>query len=123
MPPKGTIVKELNCLSCGEKSPDKFFGAQKSRCRTCQSKLNEQNRVQRRLEGISYLGGKCAYCGYDKCRAALEFHHLDPDEKDPVGLDPARSKKKFFEELDKCILLCSNCHREEHYKVGSESVP
>ena len=118
MPAKGSIVKDFLCETCGETDPPKFFGAQKSRCRTCQAKLNEQNRVQRRKEGIAYLGGKCSHCGYDKYHGALDFHHTDPSQKDPKGLDPARSKKKFFEELDKCILLCSNCHREEHNRLN-----
>jgi hypothetical protein len=64
---------------------------------------------------IKYLGGKCKRCGYNKCRYALEFNHLPNFEKEYepsrlfyMGVNWARVKK----ELDKCELLCSNCHKE-----------
>lgn len=63
-------------------------------------------------------GGKCSYCGYDKCLDALQFHHLDPTEKE-FHLGQGRGKKleTIKAELDKCVLLCSNCHIEEHAKL------
>lgn len=67
---------------------------------------------------IEYKGGKCEHCGYDKCMRALEFHHLNPNEKD-FGLSRCLSKSisSLKKEVDKCILLCSNCHAEEHEKL------
>lgn len=67
---------------------------------------------------IEYKGGKCEYCGYDKCMRALEFHHLNPNEKD-FGLSRCLSKSisSLKKEVDKCILLCSNCHAEEHERL------
>jgi len=67
---------------------------------------------------VEYLGGKCSNCSYDKCIAALEFHHVDPTQKD---FNISRYYKKDFTdelkaELDKCILICANCHRELHFK-------
>lgn len=65
---------------------------------------------------VEYKGGKCSVCGYDRCADALEFHHLDPSQKD-FGISSkgyTRSWDKVKEELDKCILVCSNCHREIH---------
>jgi hypothetical protein len=65
---------------------------------------------------IEYKGGSCQICNYNKCIDALEFHHLDPNEKD-FGISAkgiTRAWKKVKEELDKCILVCSNCHREIH---------
>jgi 5-methylcytosine-specific restriction endonuclease McrA len=63
-----------------------------------------------------YKGGKCQICGYDKCSRALSFHHLDPSKKDFTisarGL--TRSWTKLQEEIDKCVLLCANCHMEVH---------
>lgn len=66
---------------------------------------------------VEYLGGKCSICGYDKCIAALDFHHVDPTQKD---FNISQYYKKDFTdelkaELDKCILICANCHRELHY--------
>ena len=63
---------------------------------------------------IEYKGGKCILCGYDKCSRALEFHHVNPEEKEfGISKDGAtRSWEKVKIELDKCVLLCANCHRE-----------
>jgi len=68
---------------------------------------------------IKHLGGKCKACGYSKCIAALDFHHLDEDKK-KFGLSQdglTRSWERTKNELDKCILLCANCHREFHAGV------
>lgn len=66
---------------------------------------------------VGYKGGKCSKCGYDVCIEALDFHHVDPTNKEFVISDSVRkgySWEKMRAELDKCILLCSNCHRELH---------
>lgn len=68
--------------------------------------------VKRRL--IEYKGGKCQICGYNRCQEALEFHHLDPQEKDFTISGGTKSFKLLKPEVDKCILLCANCHREIH---------
>ena len=85
-------------------------------CKTCLLEINIEKRRLVKLKAIEYLGGKCILCGYDKCQGALEFHHKDPSQKDP---DYHSFKTIFNErlkiELDKCILLCSNCHRELHF--------
>ena len=67
-----------------------------------------------RETAIEYSGGKCAICRYSKSKRALPFHHLDPKKKD-FGLSEkgiTRSWEKTTRELDKCILLCANCHME-----------
>lgn len=65
---------------------------------------------------IYVMGEKCQCCGYDKCITALEFHHLDPSQKDfSFGSNTNRSWNSTKEELKKCILVCANCHREVHY--------
>ena len=63
---------------------------------------------------IEYKGGECQICGYSKHQVALDFHHIDPSEKDfAMGHKGyTRSWEKIKEELDKCILLCATCHRE-----------
>jgi hypothetical protein len=72
-----------------------------------------QKRLELKERAIAYLGSKCCLCGYDLCPAALEFHHLDPKEKDLV-ISRSMSWKRIEAELKKCELLCSNCHREVH---------
>ncbi len=70
---------------------------------------------------LSKLGRlKCTKCGYDKCFAALEFHHIDPKEKKAKVSDFWQKciTKERIEEIDKTITLCSNCHREFHTEHG-----
>lgn len=59
-------------------------------------------------------GGKCVRCGYNKCSSALEFHHLDPSKKDFTISNSQFRLKDGVEESKKCVLLCSNCHKELH---------
>jgi hypothetical protein len=70
------------------------------------------------------MGGKCQCCGYEKCNEALEFHHLDPSKKDfsfgKIRANPV-SWDKIVKEVKKCILVCSNCHKEIHY--NSKNLP
>jgi hypothetical protein len=85
------------------------------RCLKCRADSVRKIYKRKKKKAVDYLGGKCTECGYKKCLAALEFHHLDPTEKD---LDPSRILNRSWEniliELDKCILVCSNCHKEIH---------
>jgi hypothetical protein len=69
-----------------------------------------------RQMAIEYLGGKCINCGYSRCSAALDFHHLNEEGKH-FGLSQdgmTRSWEKTKQELQKCIIVCANCHREIH---------
>jgi 5-methylcytosine-specific restriction endonuclease McrA len=71
-------------------------------------------------ELIDYKGGCCFICGYNKSYRSLHFHHLNPKEKD-FTLGSKWGKLGFNDEikkeLDKCILVCANCHREVHYEL------
>ena len=71
---------------------------------------------QRLKERATYvLGGCCQICGYDKCIQALDFHHVNPEEKDKdFNTNTNRSWQATRDEIQKCILLCANCHREVH---------
>jgi hypothetical protein len=67
-------------------------------------------------KAITYKGGACTFCGYNRCLDALDFHHLDETKK-KFGLSKdgiTGSWEKTVKELDKCIIVCSNCHREIH---------
>jgi len=63
---------------------------------------------------VAEAGGACAACGYSRCGAALEFHHLDRALKrfSVAGRGVTRSLAEAREEAKKCVLLCSNCHAE-----------
>ena len=63
---------------------------------------------------IEYKGGKCQICGYNRHQGALELHHLNSKTKE-FGISDkgyTRSWEKVRAELDKCVLVCANCHRE-----------
>jgi len=63
------------------------------------------------------FGGKCAVCGYDKSIAALDYHHVNPGEKDHSLYKAMRNGyawSKIVEEARKCALVCCRCHREIH---------
>jgi len=92
------------------------------RCNQCSTESVQKRRLKIKLMSIKYKGGKCVKCGYDKCVAALEFHHLDSTIKD-FGIGSkgyTRSWEKVKIELDKCELVCSNCHMEIHFENVGE---
>lgn len=71
---------------------------------------------KKKLIAVEAFGGECCICGYNKCTEALDFHHLDKSEKEesPSYIIMRWSFEKAKKELDKCILVCANCHREIH---------
>jgi hypothetical protein len=73
-------------------------------------------RKRKKIELVDYKGGCCQLCGYDRCIEALEFHHNDPNEKDFTISGKSWSFERLKVEADKCILVCSNCHKEIHSK-------
>lgn len=88
----------------------------KARRRKNNGKYVSARRKKIKEMSVEYKGGKCIVCGYNKCKEALEFHHLDPTKKDfgiaYKGITKSWEKVKI--ELDKCICVCANCHREIH---------
>ena len=98
--------------------------AHKERKQSLKGRQAERQRIaDRKIKAVEMLGGKCSACGYDRCPAALEFHHRDPLTKD-LGIKQLYccSWVRLEKELEKCILLCANCHREHHWneKNGEE---
>ena len=88
-------------------------------CKTCTTYQTLDRMRKLKSQMIEYKGGCCVRCGYKKYQGSLEFHHIDPKEKD---FNPSQLKKYSFDdriknELDKCILVCSNCHREIHHEI------
>lgn len=84
--------------------------------------IRYRKNIKRKM--ILSMGGKCQDCGYSRCNDALEFHHIDPATKE-IGFGKVRSNPKnitkLLNELKKCILLCSICHREVH--AGIRAIP
>jgi hypothetical protein len=115
-------VKTKVCLLCHQDLPISSFYKRKQRrthhvyCKRCFSNYTSQRQQRLKQKCVSYKGGKCEICGYDKHTAALDFHHKIPGKKDfNISQIASRSfSKTIRKELDKCMLLCANCHREIH---------
>lgn len=112
------------CVLCG----DAFIANVATRCycyncspfglSSADALKHKKRTLKRKL--ISYKGGCCEKCGYSKCEGALQFHHKDPKLKEftlsQINLnDSTFSIEKVLNEVDKCELLCANCHAEQHY--------
>lgn len=82
------------------------------------NKQKRLSRPQSKKDLKMLFGGACKLCGYNRCLAALDFHHLIPENKtDTVSHLLIKNKSLALEEAKKCILVCSNCHDEIHAGV------
>jgi hypothetical protein len=92
-------------------------------CKKCRAYNTSEHRRKLKQKAVELFGGKCTECGYSKCIAALDFHHVDKTKKEfnIFGVSK-KSWRKIVEELKKCILLCSNCHREHHWNEWQEEI-
>ncbi len=113
-----------HCPKCDtEKSLEEFYkkGADRYQpyCKSCFNQYCQDRWRRRKVEAIKAKGGRCSKCGYDKNYAALEFHHRDDEDKE-MDWSKARlaSEKRMLAELDKCDLVCRNCHAELHNPQG-----
>ncbi len=106
-------VVQRECLQHGltdfkRRSPSGY------RCLKCRSEAVVRRRRKVKQMLVEEAGGVCVGCGYSRCIAALEFHHLVPSEKS-FSLSHrgvARSLDKARAEASKCVLLCADCHAE-----------
>lgn len=110
-----TTPKKL-CKRCGTDKEESFDPDRHTVCRSCRHKRCRGKKEK----AVAYKGGKCVNCGYNKCFAALDFHHLKPEEKE-YQWNTLRFKSwdKIIKELDKCVLLCKNCHTEKHWEMSN----
>jgi transposase len=84
------------------------------RCKKCRMDRVSRRRRRIKLILVAEAGGRCALCGYDRCVAALHFHHVDPSTKRfHLSMQGAtRSLASARAEMAKCALLCASCHAE-----------
>lgn len=118
-------METKTCTTCNEEKFITEFYQQKDRkigsssCKKCFNDYCVQRWVQKKKEAIEYKGGKCEDCPASypsEPYVIFDFHHLDPEEKDvDWGKLRLKSWDKIKLELDKCVLLCSNCHRKRHH--------
>ncbi len=88
-------------------------------CKVCTNEQTTERHANFKKLCIEYKGGSCVVCGYNKYSGALDFHHVDKSKKD-FAISQYKIKQlddKIKTELDKCILVCANCHREIHGNI------
>jgi hypothetical protein len=117
------------CRTCNQEKPLTEFSVLTTKkksgikyncdCKICRSEVRREKSRQLKAKAIQYKGGKCNDCLMVVHQAAFEFHHLNPStkEKDPTHLlrDSNEMSNSAKQELDKCVLLCANCHRIRHF--------
>jgi hypothetical protein len=95
---------------------DTKSGRSYAKCKDCFNKYCVKRWQKRKTMAVEYKGGKCEDCKSTYPDPVFDFHHLDPSQKE-FSWNKMRlvSDKKLFKELDKCALLCANCHRMRHH--------
>ncbi len=122
------------CARCKERKPVEDFyykpskaGNSHSYCKRCLNAYTTDRFRSRKKQGVEYLGGRCADCGGIFPYYVYDFHHRDPAQKDMQFNKLRRySWETIKRELDKCVLLCANCHRIRHwdrFSEGARSIP
>jgi len=124
----------MKCNMCGIQESDKFYTYNPTRCKKCFAAEMKEVRHGNKQRAIKIKGGACQVCSYDKCPNNLVFHHIDPSTKN----EKLRMKKTqhvysvtgfvrtwglIEKEIEKCVLLCRNCHGEvESGLISIESI-
>ena len=115
-------IEHKKCSVCqAMKLLDDFYhsrGYPGSACKSCQNNRTRGLAQSIKEKAVTYKGGRCEDCKHSFPVCVYDFHHLDPSQKDfKISGQGVRHIKwdKIKRELDKCALLCSNCHRLRHY--------
>lgn len=100
---------------CGVTGEENFYKSAKYQCKSCWNQRTYQSGRAKLDQLIDERGGQCERCGYHTCRAALQWHHLDPSQKEfQIGHRRGLNIEQLRSEVSKCQLLCANCHCEVH---------
>jgi len=120
-------IEHKICKLCREWKPCNMFYRNKSSrnkklkhfssmCKLCESKESKRQYSALKQRAIRYKGGRCVDCNEIYHESVFDFHHLDPLQKDMrITANRCAKLKDIKKELDKCVLLCSNCHRDRHH--------
>lgn len=104
-------IRHKKCKTCVGKVLQKHYENNKDDYKK-RAKNNRHNEYEKTKQLLRSLKTSCVICGED-WPAALDFHHIDPSEKDH-GVSEKKSRRKMIAESEKCIVLCSNHHRKFH---------
>lgn len=115
------------CTKCSNEKDAIEFSLRRERgnleaiCKECRNKRRTELRQKKKNRIVEYKGGCCSKCKYDTTIYGLSLHHRDPNEKDKSLISFSNKNfNRIKSELDKCELLCENCHREVHYELFIE---
>lgn len=110
------FTEPKKCEYCGEELPAGNEEVSQLYCdNSCKNRVKESVARKRKKEFVDSFKIECELCGYDKFKGALDFHHKNPEEKTfAVSRYEKYSYERIEAEIDKCMVLCSNCHREIH---------
>jgi len=112
-------AEKKKCALC-----DNIILVEKDKNRACCATCNTNIRRYRvKKKAVDYKGGKCVKCNWKGDISGFDFHHLDPNEKEFSASGKIIASIKWelvTKELDKCVLLCSLCHRLEHSNYRNE---
>lgn len=113
------------CTKCGKELSieefnwrDKSKGTRRSECKYCHSNyMKKQYQYKKNIFEQQKAQQTCVKCGESR-GYVLDFHHLDPSKKEETVARMTSNKynvEDIQKEVDKCIVLCANCHREFHH--------
>ena len=102
--------KAKTCIDCGESTNGKGGHLR------CQKHYALLKRKELKAKLIERLGGKCQMCQGVFPPAVFDFHHTENKIEDISFMILNRSEKAIFQEIEKCLLLCANCHRIHHHE-------
>lgn len=123
------INNQKNCGRCNRILDICCFGTRTDRkgkprtyCMSCETDSTLTNEHKLKDTAIAYLGGKCEVCDVIGDRRIYDFHHTRPEHKD-FNISSAKSLtfNKIINELDKCVLVCANCHQEIHIEIAKKN--
>lgn len=110
------------CTNCKVSKDDSCFYMKQGKlvhywCKDCNLENVKERKRELKRQCVEYKGNSCVDCNGVFHPAIYDFHHLDPNEKDfQIGsLSSTKLTESIKSELDKCVLLCANCHRLRHF--------
>jgi len=117
-------MEQKTCKNCNiTKNASEFYKTSlaKGYCKVCHNQKSTEHKIARKVMFCALLGSKCSICGYMRCVRALEFHHVNPKAKE-FNISKNMNNNVIVLEIDKCILVCSNSHREIHSGLIPQSI-
>jgi len=102
------------CLVCNRQRWSPYYKLNREERKAVENKKNREKKALL----VDHFGNKCFDCNQEFPDCVYDFHHIDPTQKD-LKLSSYRAvSDSLWKEADKCVMLCSNCHRIRHWYTG-----